>query len=53
MIWLVPSRISCVTYDVESAKGYTLGLKTTLLDGRLFLSAAAWYNELTDLQQSQ
>jgi outer membrane receptor protein involved in Fe transport len=42
-----------VTYDAESAKGYTLGIKTTLLDGRLFLSAAAYYNEFTDLQQSQ
>lgn len=42
-----------VTYDAESAEGYTLGIKTTLLDGRLLLSAAAFYNEFTDLQQSQ
>lgn len=42
-----------VTYGAESVKGYNLGIKTTLLDGTLYLSGAVYYNEFTDLQQSQ
>lgn len=47
------TTVADVTYAAESAEGYTIGVKSTHLDGRLTLSAAAYYNEFTDLQQSQ
>ncbi len=50
---LPTTTVEDVTYAAESAAGYTLGVKSTLLDGRLVLSAAAYYNEFDDLQQSQ
>lgn len=47
------TTVEDLTYAAESVEGYNLGVKTTLLDGSLYLSAAAYYNEFTDLQQSQ
>ncbi len=50
---LPTTTVEDVTYAAESVEGYNLGVKTTLLEGRLYLSAAVYYNEFTDLQQSQ
>lgn len=51
---LIPGMtVDDVTYGAESVEGYNLGVKTTLFDGRLYLSAIAYYNEFSDLQQSQ
>jgi iron complex outermembrane receptor protein len=46
------TTVDQVTFDAESAEGYNLGIKTDLFDQRLNLSAIAFYNEFTDLQQS-
>jgi iron complex outermembrane recepter protein len=47
------TAVSDITYEAESVEGYNLGLKATLFDSRVYLSAVGYYNEFTDLQQSQ
>lgn len=39
-------------FDKEEVKGYELGLKARLLDGKMSLSAAIFLNEYDDLQES-
>ena len=38
------------TFDKETADSFEVGLKSTLMDGRMRLLAAAWYTEFEDLQ---
>jgi len=39
-------------YDDEEVDAYELGVKSLLMDGRLQLNAAAFYNDITDFQLS-
>jgi len=50
---LQTQTVEDLSFGAESVKGYNLGIKTTLLDGDLFVSAVAYYNEFSDLQQQQ
>ncbi|HSB96852.1 MAG TPA: TonB-dependent receptor, partial [Spongiibacteraceae bacterium] len=45
-----PNGSPSVTFDPEKVKTYALGLKTTLLDGRLRFNTEAFYNDYTDKQ---
>lgn len=41
-----------MTFDAESAKGFNLGMKTSLMGGRIYLSAVAYALDYEDLQQN-
>lgn len=45
-----PNGSPSITFDPEKVKTYALGLKTTLLDGRLRLNTEAFYNDYSDKQ---
>jgi len=49
---LIGSAAELLPYDPEKVNTYELGAKTTWLDGRLVLNAAAFFNQYRDMQLS-
>jgi len=47
---IFPARLTAPNFEKETARVYEVGLKTTLLDGRLRLSSAAFFTDYDDLQ---
>jgi len=45
-----PTNSPTLTFDPEKVKTYAVGLKTTLLDGRLRINSEAFYNDYSDKQ---
>jgi outer membrane receptor protein involved in Fe transport len=50
---LQAQTVDDLSFGAESVEGYNLGIKTTLLGGRMFLSAVVYHNDFSDLQQQQ
>jgi iron complex outermembrane recepter protein len=46
------TTVDQITFDAESAEGFNLGMKGDFLERALRVSAVAFYNKYTDLQQS-
>ncbi len=45
-------KVEDIAFDAESAEGFNLGVKTTLLNGALFIGAVAYALDYKDLQQN-